>query len=53
MAVKCNFNKRKINSELIEDFMRNMSNTKLNPTHFFIVAATDKKNNSMLVDKSA
>ena len=30
-----------------------LSSTKLNPTHFFIVAATDKKNSAMAVEKSA
>jgi hypothetical protein len=50
MAVKCNFNKRKIDSPMIESFMKDVGNVKTN--HFFFIAATNAKG-TMEVDKSA
>ena len=55
MAVKCNFSKKRITQEMIEDFMKNMAmqGGKLNPSHFFIVAGTNPKNNAIDIDKAA
>lgn len=47
MAVKCNFIKKKITAELIEDFIKAMSEDKIKITHYFVVAATNPKTKGM------